>query len=107
MKFLIIRNNETIGGLKIDNWKDQQDVNWFFKKEIEQFFKKLTDDFLKFDKFEFLGLRDKFIEIDLWNLCSVRCCNNTTNSFDVIIFGDDGMIEFEIKPLNNIRFFEV
>lgn len=113
MKFLIIRNNETIGGLKINDWKQQQDVTWFFRKEITKFFKKLTDDFLKFDsdflkfdRFEFLGLRDKFVEIDLWNKCSVSC-NNTTDGFEVLIFGDDGMLEFEIKPLNNIKFFEV
>jgi hypothetical protein len=106
MKFLIIRNNETIGGLKINDWKEQQDVTWFFRKEITKFFKKLTDDFLKFDRFQFLGLRNKFVEIDLWNKCSVSC-NNTTEGFEVFINGDDGMLKFEIKPLNNIRFFEV
>jgi hypothetical protein len=104
MKFLIIRNNETIGGLKINDWKEQQDVTWFFRKEITKFFKKLTDDFLKFDRFQFLGY--KFVEIDLWNKCSVSC-NNTTEGFEVFINGDDGMLKFEIKPLNNIRFFEV
>jgi len=25
----------------------------------------------------------------------------------VLIFGDDGLLEFEIKPLNDIKFFEV
>ena len=108
MKFLIIRNNETIGGLKINNWKDQQDVNWFFRKEITKFFERVTNDFLlmKNTQFEFLSLKDKFIEIDLWNKCEIDVMNYN-DSFEVWICGDDGMLEFEIKSLNNIKFLEV
>ena len=113
MKFLIIRNNETIGGLNIEANEDStnfidfnQDLDWFLESKIKEFFKGLIDDFFKFKNFEFLGLRNKFIDLDLWNKCDVSC-NVLQDCFEVLIFGDNGILEFEIKPLNNIRFFEV
>ena len=111
MKFLIIRNNETIGGLNIEVNEDSlidfnQDLDWFLESKIREFFKGLIDDFFKFKNFEFLGLRDKLIDLDLWNKCEIDV-GIDNDFFNVWIFGDDGMLKLEIKPLNNIRFFEV
>jgi len=112
MEFLIIRDEETIGGLKINmNGHSlidfNQDLDMFLETRFEEFFENICKDFLNnFDDFEFLGLKDKLVSMDLWNKCDVSC-NVLQDCFEVLIFGDDGLLEFEIKPLNDIKFFEV
>jgi len=104
MKFLILENNEVLGGLNLKSNPNRKTI----REQIEDFFVLLTKDFFEnHNKFKFLGLENKFIEIDLWNKCSVNCNKGTEEKFELWIFGDDGLIHLEIKPLNSVKFFEV
>jgi len=51
-------------------------------------------------------LREKLINLDLWNKCEIDIMTYN-DCFEAWITGDDGILELKIKPLNNIRFFEV
>tara|TARA_R100000353_G_scaffold161354_1_gene121271 strand:- start:792 stop:1157 length:366 start_codon:yes stop_codon:yes gene_type:complete len=112
MKFLIIRNNETIGGLNIEVNEDSlidfnQDLDWFLESKLKEFFEGVINDFQhNIKNFEFLGLREKLINLDLWNKCEIDIMTYN-DCFEAWITGDDGILELKIKPLNNIRFFEV
>ena len=112
MKFLINRNGHNLGGLNIEIDEESlinnnHDIDLVIEIKLKEFFESVVNDFQhNYKTFEFFNLRDKFIEIDLWNKCSIDVMDYN-DSFEVWICGDDGMLEFEIKSLNNIKFLEV
>ena len=81
-----------LGILELENWREVPVLEGFFR------------DLILSDRWEavFPSLYMEKQAIDVWNALSVSLRTNNMSVF-VEIYGDEGMIELEITPLENIN----
>jgi len=108
MEFLIKTNFEQIGIIKLDSKKHHLGI-MEFEKQLETFFKSVIIDFLTDKEIHFPTLVNQFKQAGFHEKISidVNWSGFLSANFEVSIFGDDDLIQFDVIELSNIKRFEV
>ena len=108
MEFLIKTNFEQIGIIKLNFEKHHLGI-MEFEEQLETFFKSVIIDFLTNKEIHFPTLVTQFKNAGFHEKISidVNLSGFLSGNFDVSIFGDDDLIQFDVIQLSNIKRFEV
>ena len=108
MEFLITDKFEQIGIIKLDSKKHHLGI-MEFEKQLETFFKSVIIDFLTEKEIHFPTLVEQFKQAGFHEKISidVNWSGFLSANFEVSIFGDDDLIQFDVIELSNIKRFEV
>tara|TARA_R110002020_G_scaffold522_1_gene2593 strand:+ start:437 stop:763 length:327 start_codon:yes stop_codon:yes gene_type:complete len=108
MEFLIKTNFEQIGIIKLNFEKHHLGI-MKFEKQLETFFKSVIIDFLTDKEIHFPTLVNQFKQAGFHEKISidVNWSGFLSANFEVSIFGDDDLIQFDVIELSNIKRFEV
>lgn len=108
MEFLITDKFGQIGIIKLDSKKHHLGI-MEFEKQLETFFKSVIIDFLTDKEIHFPTLVNQFKQAGFHEKISidVNLSGFLSGNFDVSIFGDDDLIQFDVIQLSNIKRFEV